>query len=96
MIDRTSVPGDSDPDMNEALRRVRADRQRPPASPPADLVAPGWLEDIAHDQLVAATVTRLRSAQTAALSATEATVQLGFVTLARDLMAASGRNGGTA
>ncbi|MGW0188174.1 hypothetical protein ACWDV7_20715 [Streptomyces sp. NPDC003362] len=51
-----------------------------------------WAEDLAHERLVDMTLGHLHAAERAALAAEEATVQLGYVQLARDL--ADG-NGGT-
>lgn len=44
-----------------------------------------WAEDLAHDQLVTATHSHLMAAQQAAEAAEAATVQIGYVQLARDL-----------
>ncbi|MFF0164023.1 hypothetical protein ACFYRY_42030 [Streptomyces sp. NPDC005263] len=44
-----------------------------------------WAEDLAHEQLVTATRSHLTAARLAAAGAEAATVQLGYVQLARDL-----------
>ncbi|MGA5552654.1 hypothetical protein [Streptomyces pseudogriseolus] len=50
----------------------------------------GWEEDLAHDQLVILTRQRLTSARAAAEAAERATVQIGYVQLARDLADGTG------
>ncbi|MCX4482167.1 hypothetical protein OOK44_38165 [Streptomyces cellulosae] len=52
-----------------------------------------WAEDLAHDQLVTLTRARLEAAQRAAEAAEEATVQIGYVQLARDLADGTGGPG---
>ncbi|MFJ9101148.1 hypothetical protein ACIRJM_22085 [Streptomyces sp. NPDC102405] len=51
-----------------------------------------WAEDLAHERLVDFTRSHLAAAQRAAAGAEAATVQLGYVQLARDL--AAGQTGG--
>ncbi|MEU0289920.1 hypothetical protein [Streptomyces sp. NPDC006147] len=46
-----------------------------------------WAEDLAHDQLVTLTRSHLAAAQRAAEATERATVQIGYVQLARDLTA---------
>nr|WP_107908876.1 hypothetical protein [Streptomyces chartreusis] len=47
-----------------------------------------WAEDLAHECLVGVTRSHLVAARRAAIDAEAATVQLGYVQLARDLAAA--------
>ncbi|WP_225629374.1 hypothetical protein [Streptomyces werraensis] len=51
-----------------------------------------WAEDAAHDQLVTSTRQHLAAARQAAEATEAATVQIGYVELARDM--AAGRSGG--
>jgi hypothetical protein len=51
-----------------------------------------WAEDLAHERLVDVTLSHLQAAERAALAAEDATVQLGYAQLARDL--AAGPKGG--
>ncbi|MFC8389916.1 hypothetical protein [Streptomyces sp. NPDC057238] len=94
MSDRTNFPTDSDPDMDEALRRVRAGGQvMTQPTPQPDHGPTDWAEDLAHERLVDFTRTNLAAAKAAAAGAEAATVQLGFIQLARDLT--QGQPGGT-
>ncbi|MGV9277699.1 hypothetical protein [Streptomyces griseosporeus] len=61
--------------------------QLPAAEPEYD-----WTEDLAHERLVDLTRSHLAAAQKAAAGAEAATVQVGYVQLARDL--AAGQTGG--
>lgn len=73
------LPGPRQPDPTPGPgRTVPGPRQPAPAD---------WTEDLAHGALVGFTAGRLREARAAALGAEQATVQLAYVTLARDLMA---------
>ncbi|WP_461712326.1 hypothetical protein [Streptomyces sp. DSM 41013] len=53
-----------------------------------------WAEDLAHERLVDETLTHLLAAESAALAAEDATMQLGYAQLARDL--ATGDHGAAA
>jgi hypothetical protein len=66
------------------------DRTKIPTSEPEP--EHDWAEDLAHERLVDATLFHLSAAERAALAAEEATVQLGYAQLARDLTA--GQTGG--
>ncbi|MFH8797677.1 hypothetical protein [Streptomyces sp. NPDC017941] len=69
--------------------------RRPDPAPEPGRPVPGprhpdpddWAEDLAHGALIGFTAGRLRAARAAALAAEDAAVQLGYVTLARDLSA---------
>lgn len=77
-----SLPGPRTPDpAPRPGHSVPGPRQPEPAAPAA------WVEDLAHGALIGFTADHMREARTAALAAEQATVQLAYVTLARDLMA---------
>ncbi|MFD9496849.1 hypothetical protein ACFWA1_35845 [Streptomyces sp. NPDC060005] len=59
---------------------------RPGSTAPRQSELVDWAEGLAHEVLIGVTVDHLREAREAALRAEAATVQLGYVTLARDLV----------
>lgn len=74
-----NLPGPRNPDPQPGPGRTVPGPRQPLPADPAD-----W-EDLAHGALVDYTAAHMREARAAALGAEQATVQLGYAILARDL-----------